>query len=422
MKLSPVKNFLITVAGGLFLSAISSCSADFDDRKDTPDPDDTLANRTILVYMESSTLNNVMQDLREMQKIGSTGSLAGNRLLVFNKNAKNDQLLMEVDLRTGAIDTLVFYDNTIPALSAQRLSEAMADTKDLATAADYGLVLWSHGSGWWVQHENTDNVIEKGSSAKAVTMAFGKESFDNKLYYFDIPVLAETLKNENLSFIYFDACYMACIEVLYDLKDVTPYVIASTAEVVWDGMPYDIGLPYLYQQKPDFTGLVHAVCAHAESLSDGTNDYCTIAAFDMSKVEDIALSTKAFYEMKPVAPSNFIPQKYMYQNTCYYFDFLDIINNLVLPDENNETADNEVKEERERLFEDLRNSVNDAVDACVIAKDHTEYIWPGERSWRFKIETFCGMSSNFITSPALAEKYHYNKTSWWNDVAKYQFE
>ena len=40
-------------------------------------------------------------------------------------------------------------------------------------------------------------------------------------------------------FIMFDDCYMSSMEVAYDLKDVTDYIIASTSEVMAYGMPYE---------------------------------------------------------------------------------------------------------------------------------------------------------------------------------------
>ena len=419
MILSHTRKCLKLIAASLMLTAISSCSYEFDDKHDEPDDSKEInpAHRTILVYMESTSLNNTTQDIREMQALGATGSMKGNSLVVFNKSNKNTQTLFKVNLSDGSLDTLKVYDNNYPALSVTRLKDVINDTKKFAEADDYGLVLWSHGSGWWVRNDNNDNEANdhdnnEGVTGKAVTLSFGMERFDYGNVYFDIPVLAEALEGEDLQFIYFDACYMGGIEVLYDLKDVTQYVIASTAEVVWDGMPYDIGLPFLYEKRPDYTALVNAVCNFAEMQQDGQNDYCTIAAFDMSKIENVASTTRSFYECKPVAPADFTPQKFMWETTCYFFDFLDIIDNLQLPE------DSDIDPEE---FEYLRDNVDQAVAECVIAKANTEYIWPGITSRRVKIDSFCGMSSNYLTSPVEAAKYGYDKTSWWNDVAKYQF-
>ena len=54
----------------------------------------------------------------------------------------------------------------------------------------------------------------------------------------DIRKLAIILNNYHFDFILFDACFMASIEVFYELRNTTDYIIASPTEVLATGFPY----------------------------------------------------------------------------------------------------------------------------------------------------------------------------------------
>lgn len=54
-----------------------------------------------------------------------------------------------------------------------------------------------------------------------------------------------------MEYILFDDCYMSSIEVAYELKDVTKYLIGSTSEMMAYGMPYAAIGEYLLG-NPDY--------------------------------------------------------------------------------------------------------------------------------------------------------------------------
>ena len=49
----------------------------------------------------------------------------------------------------------------------------------------------------------------------------------------------------SMNYILFDDCYMSTVEVAYDLREVTNYLIASTSEMMAYGMPYHKILKYI---------------------------------------------------------------------------------------------------------------------------------------------------------------------------------
>lgn len=412
-----IKNHLSKV-GQLFLAmllstSVTSCSVEVDNREDKPDVD--IANRTILVYMAAAnTLTGADNaDLREMQTIGRTGTLQGNRLIVYHHNTAGNHILKEVNLKDGNIDTLKIYDNSLSSVSATRMNQVIADTKEFAPAKDYGMVLWSHGNGW-LEAVNTPD----GRSTDEMPvnpLAFGQDDYTQRgsNLCMNIDVLASTLQNKDFSFFYFDACYMACVEVLYEMRKVGGYVIASTTETIVPGMPYDIGLPYLFAKgKADLNGAIAAIFKYVDTAyGNSENRTGSYAVLNLDKVEQLAVATKEFLKFKPTTPLGFKPQKYMYQTTCYHYDFQDIIENLKIDGDTQTQAE----------FEACRRNVIDAIGQVVESKYCTPSIWPGT-SYQVALEHFCGMSSYYMTSASQASTRGYNKTAWWNDVAKYQFE
>ena len=63
--------------------------------------------------------------------------------------------------------------------------------------------------------------------------------------YMDIREMAARLPG-HFSFILWDVCFMGGIEVAYELRNKTDYMIASPAEVISDGFPYEKMMPLLW--------------------------------------------------------------------------------------------------------------------------------------------------------------------------------
>lgn len=101
------------------------------------------------------------------------------------------------------------------------------------SAEKYDLVLWSHGSGW---------IPRKESSSKTRTIGIdnGLNSTYDKGNKMNISELRWAIdQNFHLEYILFDACFMQSVEVAYELRNSTDYLIGSPAEIPGDGAPYD---------------------------------------------------------------------------------------------------------------------------------------------------------------------------------------
>ncbi len=109
-----------------------------------------------------------------------------------------------------------------------------------------GLILWSHANAWLPNDYPIEN---DRKTAKEITetplfKSFGRDDVP-KTSVMEITELAESLQPYHFDYILFDACFMASVEVLYELRHSADFFIASPAEILADGFPYQQIVPQL---------------------------------------------------------------------------------------------------------------------------------------------------------------------------------
>lgn len=85
-------------------------------------------------------------------------------------------------------------------------------------------------------------------------------------------------------YILFDACYMSSVEVAYELKDVTHYLIASPTEVLSYGFPY-ITMGKHLLGTPNYKGIVDSFISFYSSYN---LPYGTVAVTDCTQLDALA--------------------------------------------------------------------------------------------------------------------------------------
>ena len=98
----------------------------------------------------------------------------------------------------------------------------------------YGLVMWSHGDGW-LTASNTQNTLKSKPYSFGIDVGpAGDMQNDTDANGVTGPMMnisdmarAISQSGIKMDYIFFDACLMQNIEVAYELKDVTKYVIGS---------------------------------------------------------------------------------------------------------------------------------------------------------------------------------------------------
>jgi uncharacterized protein YceK len=280
----------------LLSACVAACSKD-DSAESAP------ADRTVMVYMaaDNDLWGDALADLEEMQR-GFTET--GAKLVAFLDLPGEQPCIMEI---SPALAAKVHTYEEINSANPAQLRRVVSDMVAMYPAGRYGLVLWSHGASWL--------------PAGVALNSFG----DNAGAQMNIPALAEALP-VHFDFILFDACLMGAVEVAYELKDKTDYLIASSTETIYEGFPYDEIAPELLKPDVSLTRVAQLYFGYYERQQ---GDYRSAT---VSVVSTAALAGLA-YEMRQLverfAPSEAFSrsdvQRLDVYGEQYHFDLLDFV-------------------------------------------------------------------------------------------------
>lgn len=279
------KTYLLLTA--LCALALASCS------DDTPSRHETSGLRTVLVYMVAdNSLGSGgfdQADLDEMSAAAVAGDLDPKvgRWLVYHSRKGTDSgnapELAELQA-DGTFKTLKTYpDKWTYSVDSLRMREVIDDARAAAPAGSYGLVLWSHGSGW-----------EEGTSSRSLTPEVASYG-DDRGKSMKITSLAATLAPYHFDYIYFDCCFMATVEVAYELRRVADVLVGSVCELPVDGMPYDLNLRPLLAGKA--AQGARNTFEHYDAMA-GMDRTCAMSVVRTDGLDALAAATRRVMEAK----------------------------------------------------------------------------------------------------------------------------
>ena len=240
---------IITLCAVMVL--LAACNKDEEDPKPAPPP----TQRTVIVYMSGendlASSGFLDDDLLEMQE-GSRAIPANNRLVAFVDNVSNTQKPFIIELKDGVCDTLQQYEEDFYASDPERFASIIETIVKAYPSEEYGLVLWGHANGWLV----TSDSVAQGRAA-APRQAYGADNGSNHSYgvqrWMNITQMARALKSlPHFAFIFADCCAMMNVEVAYELRQATDFLIGSPAEIPGNGAPYDVLTKDFFLQTDDF--------------------------------------------------------------------------------------------------------------------------------------------------------------------------
>lgn len=166
---------------------------------------------------------------------GLKGCPVGTELFLYIDRLNETPSLRHLFLlESGQIGmkTVVEYDEQC-STSSQVFREVLNTMISKSSSMRYGLIYWSHGSGW-LPGFNPDN------ASLFNTRALGADG----MYSMDIDDMNDILSGKRAPFfIVLDACFMGAVEVAYSLRNSTDYLIASPSETLGVGFPYHLMLP-----------------------------------------------------------------------------------------------------------------------------------------------------------------------------------
>lgn len=300
---------------GLFLLiGIAACS---DDKNEPELP----SKRTVLVYMAAdNNLSSFGYSNIEAMVKGAKGSAlnGGNLLVYFDPKNAEPQLLQIKTQKDGSVikEVIKDYPNQNSA-SSQVMRQVINDViqNKRFEAESYGLMLWSHGTAWLPYNWNIQ------------LRSFGQDGSD----WMEIPELEEALPDNVFDFIIFDACYMASMEVVYDLRKKANYFIGSPTEVLANGFPYSLILEPMFRNTADLV----AVCDKFFNYYDqqtGVGRSATVSLVSTKELEALRTVTRGILknreeEVLAMPVTGIQPMDYLSLKARMLYDFDDFIKN-----------------------------------------------------------------------------------------------
>lgn len=369
--------------GGLLLGLlfITACSKD-----PFVEPEPDLPNRTILYYLGAD--NSLYTEANEKIEALRLGFPGGNDHLVIYKDSRNasPELLEIYTAYNGEnqIRTIKTYSEQNSATS-QTFQRVLEDVKTFATADSYGLILFSHASGWLPKGTLTrpESAILQMGITPIRTYTVAMDGSDE----LDLREFAAAIPDHFFDFIAFEACFMAGIEVLYELKDKSDYILSSAAEIVSPGfLPvYPTALPLLYQPQPD---LIRFAKSYFDFWNAQTGDYrsATVTVVKTSELPLLANWAKQYVtEQLPEEDLPEIQHFDRYRNHRLFFDFADYYGR--------------------RAGDEGRTQLESLLNTIVVYKAATPSFIPSQQG--FQINNHSGITTYILQDrfPKLNERY-----------------
>ena len=364
-----------------------------------------LPNKTIFVYMPwsaarnnetGSLYNNFLQNIEDIEAaIEAEKGLGRNKLMVFIATSANNAVLIEVKYAANGRcqrDTLQHFDShNMPAYTtANGLASLLSKVKVEAPAKQYALIVGCHGTGW---------LFSEGKS-RARTRYFGGSD-----HYFqtNIPTLAAAIEQAKMrmQFVMFDDCYMSNVEVAYEMRHATDYLIGCCSEIMAYGMPYKNIWKYLIQQRPNYQAVVNEF---HKFYSIYQWPYGNIGVTDCSKVDEVVARMKTI-NAAAANKANLIDWEDVqrldgYEKTIF-FDMGDYVNKICT------TPETQV----------LARDLHTALAQLVPYKSTTPYIYTalGELNYNtIRVNAYSGITISDPTKSDFEKALTTKKaTGWW---------
>ena len=308
---------------------LSSCS----DEDDTPNVPPT-AKQTVLMYMPWSGNGIYPYFLKNISSfetsIENNQGLGDNALIVFISENSTTSYLININYEHGGCvrDTLKTYSFVeCDYTTASGIASIIEDAMSASPSDKYAMAIGCHGMGWIPAGTHVPTRVAMAAKQKHgihLTRFFGHSSDSD--YQTDVTTLADGIKlaGKKMEYVLFDDCYMSNIETAYDLRGVTNYLIASTCEIMIDGMPYaEIGIDLM---NNNYKGVVDGFY---EFYSNFDPPCGTIGVTDCREVEQMALIMQQINMAYPTGVHDLSGlQKLDGYTPTIFYDFGDYVSKL----------------------------------------------------------------------------------------------
>ena len=253
--------------------------------------------RVVVAYMAGdNNLSGYGWANLDAMRQGMASAPAGSRMIAYLDTPGENPCLMEVT--ASGTNVLHTWSGPHNSASVATVREVLSLVRRLAPADRYGLVLWSHGLAWMPSWATGYLTRSKRRMAEPwpPTKWFGQDTGENPAGYLETADLAEAIPAGMFDWILFDACFMGSAEVLYALRDKTPWVVCSPAEVIADGFPYEKITAELLKASPDLRSVCETYYRHYAENPRPEYRSATVSLVGTAELEALAAATASVFE------------------------------------------------------------------------------------------------------------------------------
>lgn len=273
--------------------------------------DELPTNRILIAYLSGD--NSLSSEINQKINALATGFLntesnnLNNRLFIYRDNRDAQPQLIEIsNTHNGPLRTLKTYPAQNSA-DASIMAQVLRDVLNNYSATSYGLIIFSHGTAWLPTQGLTNPYTAPAQNMKDHPTNTRTVATDgsNELELIDFAASLPLPRGQKWDFILFENCYMASIEVAYELKDKTEAILASATEILSPGMTeiYPSALSLLYQPAPSLESFAKAYFDLWNAKS-GNYRSATISVIRTARLAELGtLARAAFIRWQPDANS-----------------------------------------------------------------------------------------------------------------------
>ena len=241
--------YLLTLIAGLLL--FTSCK---DDKKDD---NSSICQRTLICYVcgDNNLSSDAKENITSLILQGSKEIGKDNQIVVVVDNQTTNPTLIHI--RNGEYTKSEPYETDFYMTDPEKMRQILAYIMSECKANSYALLLWGHSTGWMMERDtiayaNTrgygpDNIGETGSGInKWINYTAMANVFSQLPAKFDV--------------IIGDICLLQCVEIAYELRNYTNYIVGAPSEVPGYGLPYDSVIKYMFgSSEEDYKVLANAI-------------------------------------------------------------------------------------------------------------------------------------------------------------------
>ena len=292
---------------------------------------------TFIIYMaaDNDLESAAIADLNELEAVNYSGAPISILVLLdrssgfdmTNGNWSDTRLFEVKSDPNGLNSTLISPRLDCPELGLSKDAETELNTADPLVlsrlidfakreypAEQYALFIWGHGTGW------RGGVMEDSLPAPLKAIAFD----DTSGQYMPLTSFGRAVAGKGLSFIGFDTCYGALLEVVYQIRNDAIFFAGSEGEIMSTGWDYEaLFSSFIKTPSLSISSLANSIINQFKDQYAGVNN-AVISCIQLSQVNNLFGKFDEFAgilaEVIVAKPERDMVLNEILQNIeCYYF-------------------------------------------------------------------------------------------------------